>query len=689
MRRGNVPGKENAVKRKIIAGAVIFITTLSISYAAAGQFIDERLMSETAAELIQKFGDSDKFRMEKGVKQVAQFWSEQDGSKDEYAAFCKQNYIADPELLEEVFQRLELFNEAIYGYFTEMVRDITRPLDLDWGEILPIDMLIGQFNPSAHINEDLFQNRIAFIVLLNFPSYTLDEKARLGPQWTRQQWAYANMGDQFISRIPARIFQNISKVMTRAETYISEYNIYLGNIVNGEKKTYFPKDLKLISHWGLRDELKARYADLEGLKKQSLIYQIMLRIIAQEIPEEMIDRNDHTWDPVSNTLYKDGVEVPFKREPDTRYAILSDNFRAMQTLDPYFPNFPTHMKRSFEIERKLSFEEVEKMFDELCSSKQVRETATVIKKRLGRNLKPWDIWYNGFAGGKSIPEEEISEVVSRKYPTVASFEKDLQNILMRLGFTQEQARYIAPKIQVDPARGAGHSGGSDIRNAKARLRTRVPKDGMDYKGFNIAMHELGHAVEQTLSLYKMDHYSLRGVPNTAFTEAFAFVFQGRDLEMLGVESDGDDASSLKTLDTLWSAYEIMGVSLVDMKVWHWMYEHPSALPAELKEAVISIAKEVWNQYYADLFEVRDLPILAIYSHMFMRALYLPDYPIGHVIQFQIEQYLEGKNLGAEMERMCSIGNIIPQLWMQNAVESKISIAPLLRAADEALAKLKH
>ncbi len=674
---------------RTIAGIFVIFMIFSIGFVEARQSIGESLMTDTAAEIIQKYGESNRFRIEKGVAQVAQFWRELDGDNDEYAAFCRENFIGDPELLEKVFQRLELFDEAINGYFTEMGRDITRPLDLDWGEILPVDMLIGQFNPSAHINEDLFQSRIAFIVLLNFPSYTLEEKAKLGPRWTRKDWAYANMGDKFISRIPATVFQNISRVMTRAETYISEYNIYLGNIIDEEKQTFFPKDLKLISHWGLRDELKARYADPEGLQKQYLIYRIMLRIIAQEIPEEMINRNSHMWDPVSNRLYQDGEEVSFKREPDTRYAILSNNFKAMQTLDPYFPNFPNHMKRSFEIERKISYKEVEKMFDELCSSKQVRETAKVIQGRLGRDLKPWDIWYNGFAGGKSIPEEKVSKIVSRRYPTVESFEKALPDILVKLGFTQEQARYIAPKIQVDPARGAGHSGGADIKNAKARLRTRVPKEGMDYKGFNIAMHELGHAVEQTLSLYKMDSYSLRGVPNTAFTEAFAFVFQGRDLEMLDIKSNEVDASSLKTLDTLWNAYEIMGVSLVDMKVWDWMYDHPNATHVELREAVVSIAREIWNRYYADIFGVRDLPILAIYSHMFMRTLYLPDYPLGHVIQFQIENYLEGKNLGAEMERMCSIGNIIPQLWMQNAVGSKISITPLLQAADEALAKLKY
>jgi len=669
---------------------ILFLFFSICPILAGGEtFIDHSTQERMIGELVQKHGEQHKQRIECGVEQAAQFWKEEDGGREDFAAFCMENFVSDPAMLDTIFQRIEMFNEAIGGHFTEMSRDIIRPLDLAWGDILPIDMTIGQFNPAAHLNEDLFRSTIAFIVLLNFPNYSLEEKARISPKWERKEWAYANLGDLYISRIPAEILQENTKSMTRAETYINEYNIYMGNLIDDSQKTYFPKDLKLVTHWGIRDELKARYADPAGLQKQEMIYQLMLRIINQEIPEEVINKNEHEWDPVRNKIYKDGRKIPFKSEPDTRYGILLETFKAMKRLDPYFPAFSTHIKRKFELDRKIPYEEVEAMFSDLCSSRQVRDTAKLISKRLGRPLKPFDIWYNGFTGKKSISEEELNKIVAAKYPTLEDFEKDVPNILMKLGFSAEQAKYLAPKIQVDPARGPGHSGGAEIRNAKARLRTRVPKGGMDYKGFNIGMHELGHAAEQTLTLYKMDHYSLRGVPNTAFTEAFAFIFQGRDLEMLGLTDHDKDAVYLKTLDNLWMAYEIMGVALVDMNVWKWMYDHPDATPAQLKSAVISIAKDIWNKYYADVFGVKDQPILAIYSHMIDYTLYLPDYPLGHVMQFQIESYLEGKNLGAEMERMCRIGNIPPQLWMQKAVGSKVLIMPLLEASSDALARLKN
>ena len=123
--------------------------------------------------------------------------------------------------------------------------------------------------------------------------------------------------------------------------------------------------------------------------------------------------------------------------------------------------------------------------------------------------------------------------------------------------------------------------GASMRSEKAHLRTRVEKTGMNYKGFNIAVHEMGHNVEQTFSLNDNDFTLLQGVPNTAFTEALAFVFQGHDLELLGLPAPDAKSLAEKTLNDFWGTYEIAGVALVDMGVWHWMYDHPQATPEQL------------------------------------------------------------------------------------------------------------
>ena len=125
-----------------------------------------------------------------------------------------------------------------------------------------------------------------------------------------------------------------------------------------------------------------------------------------------------------------------------------------------------------------------------------------------------------------------------------------------------------------------------------------------------------------------------------------------------------------------------------MGVWHWMYDHPNATPAELKDATIQISKEIWNKYYAPIFGKRDVVLLGIYSHMIDSFLYLPDYPIGHMIAFQIEEQMEkAGNIGAEFERMATIGSVVPDLWMKKATGAPVGAEALLTATQKALAQV--
>jgi hypothetical protein len=282
----------------------------------------------------------------------------------------------------------------------------------------------------------------------------------------------------------------------------------------------------------------------------------------------------------------------------------------------------------------------------------------------------------------------LNATTTKKYPTPAALKADLPNILNKLGFAKDKAQWISSKIEVDPSRGAGHAWGAQMKSENAHLRTRIADKGMDYKGYNIATHEFGHNVEQTLTLNDVDYYMLTGVPNTAFTEAWAFVFQKRDLELLGIKEDNPDKMALMALDNFWSTLEIMSVSLVDMNLWKWLYENPTANAEQTKEATIRIAKEVWNKYFADIFGVKDQPILAIYSHMIDNPLYLSAYPLGHLIEFQMESYMDGKVLGTEMMRICSQGRILPQSWMKGAVGQELSIQPTLEATKKALESFK-
>jgi hypothetical protein len=675
----------------------LMILAISIGLISCKQDVKKDTEMKISAQAIQKISSDLKSkypkvlpeRIEKGITQASLFWRTEDGTAEEFEKFCSENFLGNDTLLEETFTRLQKNFELIYGYNTELNRDLTISLQEDTGPILPVDYMFGEFSPSVHFQDDFFKTKIAFVALLNFPSTTLEERIEKGKTWTREEWAKVRLGQYFTKRVPSDASQKVAEALNKADNYISSYNIYMHNLLNDKGERIFPEGKILLSHWNLRDELKAQYQNPDGRSRQDMICTVMERIVRQEIPKAVVNNPDLDWNPLSNQVTKSPTAKPDTKadntaEPNTRYEIWQNVFKAELEVDKYYPQLPTMIDRKFKEEREIPEAQFENLLKSVLSSPFISQTGVLIEKRLGRKLTPFDIWYNGFKPEQKLDEAQLDKIVKAKYPNVAAFEKDVPNILTKLGFSYDMAQFIAGKIEVDPARGSGHAMAAGRLVDKAHLRTRVPKDGMNYKGYNIAMHELGHNVEQVLSFNKVDYTLLRGVPNTAFTEGFAFVFQSRDMDILGFKQEDKNKDALDALNSLWMTYEISGVALIDMYSWHWMYKNPAATPAQFKDAVIQIAKDVWNQYYAPVFGKKDVILLAVYSHLIHSALYVPDYPLGHIIAFQVEEYLKNGNLAKDMERMCTQGSVTPNLWMEKAVGQPISTKPMLDAAEKAL-----
>ncbi|MBE0679588.1 MAG: hypothetical protein IH592_12570 [Bacteroidales bacterium] len=654
------------------------------SESVAG-FLDETVIKSSVEKVLAVQPSADPLLLEKGVRHAASLWRGDDGTPEEFSEFVAANYISDSAKRRTVFLKVSSYFESLGGNMNEITLDLRKVLDEAVGEIDEIDRMFGNYSVGAHLQTDFYNNKIAFVIALNFPYYTLAEKEDLGSAWSREEWAMARLGDQFVSRVPAELNQAAGVAMGNSEMYIAEYNICMGKLRTDDGQQLFPDDMILLSHWNLRDEIKSNYADSNnGPLKQEMVYKVMERIIRQEIPGKVINNPDYEWSPYSNKLTKDGTPVEPESEPDTRYAHVLNIFNSEKAIDPYVPGMNTAILRSFSGGMEISQEDAEVLFNEYLSSPQLKVLGEMISKRLGRDLRPYDIWYDGFKSRSSLPESLLTSKTSVLYPDPEAFRAAMPGMLAKLGWSPERARYLAEKIVVDPARGSGHAWGAGMKGAVSHLRTRIAGKGMDYKGYNIAVHEFGHNVEQTISLYDVDWYMLSGVPNTAFTEATAFLFQDRDLMLLGIKEDNPEKEKLQTLDAAWSLMEIMGVSMVEMKMWKWLYENPQATPAQLKEQAINIAVDVWNKYFSPVMGVSDSPLLAIYSHMINGPLYLQNYAYGQIIQFQIEDHLKGKDFSDEIDRMYSLGRLTPQHWMNQAAGVNISAQPILRALDEAL-----
>jgi hypothetical protein len=665
-------------------------------------------------DLVAKCGEAERPRIARGLKQAADFWRPEDGDAAAFDAFARANFAGDAATRQAQFDRMQAALETLDGHMTEINRDLRMHSDLERGPIYPFDETLAGYDPGAHVVDDFFDNKLAFTALLNFPLFSLEEKLEQGGGWTRRQWAEARLADRFSKRIPAEVNLAIARAGAETGQYIAEYNIWMHHLVDEKGQRLFPPKMRLLSHWNLRDEIKADYADAAtGLRKQRTIQRVFERIVTQTIPQAVINNPGVDWNPFSNEVKpaavkdsdatksrpseapqgaKDGLlpsGTPLNApEADTRYAMLLSTFQAARKADPYSPTAPTLIARRFDENRQIPEARVRKMLEDVLSSPLVPRVAKLIAKRLGRRLEPFDVWYAGFKPRLAYSEAELDSIVRKRYPTPEAYAKDIPNLLEKLGFSKAKAAEVASNIEVHPARGSGHAFGAGKKGFKAYLRTRVEKDGMNYKGFNIAVHEMGHNVEQTFSLNDIDLFLLAGVPNTAFTEALAFVFQGHDLELLGLAKPDAEARALKTLADFWGTYEIAGVGLVDMGVWHWMYDHPQATPAQLKDATLQVARDVWNRFYAPVFGVKDVALLAVYSHMIDSFLYLPDYPIGHMIAFQIERQMEkAGSIGPEFERMAKLGNIAPDLWMTQATGASVGPGALLAATEEALASV--
>jgi oligoendopeptidase F len=220
----------------------------------------------------------------------------------------------------------------------------------------------------------------------------------------------------------------------------------------------------------------------------------------------------------------------------------------------------------------------------------------------------------------------------------------------------------------------------------AWLRTSSLEHELGWDGFDTAMHELGHNLEQLCSTYFVSRPALRGVPNTACTEAFAFLYQSLAKRVLGLEdaAEAERQFAVDSVATMLSACQIAGPSLLELRAWRWLYANPTATPAALRAEVLRIAEDLWKRFYERDFGQDPYRILAAYQHMIAHPLYLPDYTLGHMMSHQIRSYMRGKDLAGETKRITSLGCLTPDLWMRKAVGSPVSAAPLAQDAATGL-----
>ena len=123
---------------------------------------------------IAAHGEAARPRAERGVRQVAKLWREEDGDAAAFESFVQQHFAPDQARRVAMFRRLDGLHEQMDGSLLGMLLAFRWQTDLDLGPVEPYDELFAGYDPFAHVNDDFFANKIAFVVLLNFPLEPFD-----------------------------------------------------------------------------------------------------------------------------------------------------------------------------------------------------------------------------------------------------------------------------------------------------------------------------------------------------------------------------------------------------------------------------------------------------------------------------------------------------------------------------------
>lgn len=627
---------------------------------------------------------SDRDRIEKGVRQLARNWRGTDGSEGDFIVFCNENILGDDELISNLGS---ISNNlvALWGYSSKIRFNFTESENFTDTQELQSDSFFRQSLPSM----DPYKGKLALFVQLNYPCYNLEEKSLHGQEWSREKWAMVALGDVYARRGDSdfkRVAEEESDIFIK---YMQHYFLRMDHVCLEDGSYPFPEGSLLHSHRGLRDNCKEEYTRPGGHDRQRLTGKVIEHILLGTVPQEFLSDTTTWWNPWSDELYReiDGKKekVEFAFEGAVRYEGFRSLFLNRSSEDNLYYDGSTVITRTFN-SHNLDVDEVEKILRDFLSDPVIAEAGGLIESRLGRSLEPFDIWYSGFQEQSLYQADYLDSVTMSRYPDPASLQKDVPVILVNMGFSATEAAHIGRHTTIRPVISGGYTSSPPLRGDNALMTTMFSPDGLDYKSYRVAMHELGHVVCAVYSADQADNFLLAGVPTNGITEAMAELLAYKNVEGLGLTGSSlEEREHMLSLAALWYLVEMGGQALTEIETWKWIYANPDATGGEVREAVISITEDIWNAYFSEIFGVSDQHILSIYNHFITGSLYLYNYFLGNVIMYQLHSEFRSNDLAENLKRACKEGATLPDQWMIIAVGEKISPEPVIEASNDAIA----
>jgi len=94
-------------------------------------------------ELIAKYGDGQNARVERGLRQVSEFWRPEDGDAAVFEEFVLSNFAGDQTSLDTMFTRYQRLMEQLNGHMQEISREFRQQAELDAGPVLSFDEIFA------------------------------------------------------------------------------------------------------------------------------------------------------------------------------------------------------------------------------------------------------------------------------------------------------------------------------------------------------------------------------------------------------------------------------------------------------------------------------------------------------------------------------------------------------------------
>lgn len=655
--------------------------------SAAGHSSSELPIDATIAALVERHGQQEAERIRAGVSRVAQRWRASDGSGEEFLNFCRDFYMSKPADRKRLLARLETVITTTRGHMREISREAGQWAELAGDRIAGVDELLAAFDPAPDLAEQLYAQRVAFLLLLNFETPTLETMQREGAGWSMDQWVAARLTRGLPPRIPGEVQTAAGRKYNAAKQWIYSMHPHVGSMVDADGRRLYDPGTTLLPHWKLRDEAILAYGTPDALARQRALMWCMRRSIDGTLPKVLLERDpDEPWDPQANTI---GGQPVAETIGLVRYEHWLELFHAEQLRDPYYPEYPTALARSWELDREIPPERAEQVLVDLLRAPVRKRLYAFLRDRLGRPLEPHDVYFS--RPFKRAPVEELDAAVARRFQGIDDFARQLPTILCEIGFPGAEADWLAARIRVERSRDAGHCSPPGLPEYGPWLTTSLNRGRFDFAAYGTATHELGHAVESAVSVSRAPRPALRGVPGSCAVESVANIFCDTRFKLVDVRLSTEDIAPLDqmTVESMLASCQMAGPALLELRTWQWLYEHPDTSAAQLRDAVLRIASDIWGEFFEPYFGPDPYYLPAAYQHMIGYPLYLANYVLSDLALQQMRAYVRGKDVASELMRMYTIGRLTPDIWMERAVGAPLSAEPLLQDAVRVLRRLGY